>query len=424
MISIYSSKFTIYVVVLLQFLQSIPVQSSNTLITECAVVERHTHENDGEHIHAILRCSAKSNVVITPAIGSSSTALNCSNKTIDTSTVRIITINDCFYTSLPHQLLSSFKALHQLRLTGLSLEILQNGDIPILQRSENSAVILDISHNKLAHIANGTFSDQFALDILYLGQNSIKDINGGMLAGLTQVKELWLDRNGIVEISNGAFAQLRKLERLRLNENHLQTIDSSWFDKVNNLLSLRIPRNNIVELKAECFVNLRNLTEIDLASNAIVNLPPGVFAQLPKLEKLYLMNNMLQAIDSLWFRPINSIDFLSLLNNPITELKRNNFQHLANLISLDISHALISTIDDGTFQPLQKLKYLNISFNRLTQLDVTKLFTPGYRKLVWLHSHDNLLTDYPEKLRDTLPGLLVFDVTNNPIQCNCSKKHL
>uniref|UniRef100_A0A3B3SBU9 LRRCT domain-containing protein n=1 Tax=Paramormyrops kingsleyae TaxID=1676925 RepID=A0A3B3SBU9_9TELE len=105
-----------------------------------------------------------------------------------------------------------------------------------------------------------------------------------------------LERLHILVLINPPFL-LQSLEMLQLGNNALKGINGSWFQGMRNLLTLQLEGNLITKLPAGTFksASLDKLESLDLSDNLIDFLAKGSFHGLPQLRRLDLSRNRLRS---------------------------------------------------------------------------------------------------------------------------------
>ena len=113
---------------------------------------------------------------------------------------------------------------------------------------------IDLSHNHLLKISQGSFSTQTKLNELHLNNNKITSLSnltfGGSGSasgnrGLPSLIHLNLRVNLLENIESGIFIFTRNLKELDLGENSLREINSSAFQGLEKLKILRLDRNEL-----------------------------------------------------------------------------------------------------------------------------------------------------------------------------------
>lgn len=198
---------------------------------------------------------------------------------------------------------------------------------------------LNLQHNLITKIANGTFEHMTNLTVLDLSFNKLQSMNDQTFKGLGNLENLKLNNNKLTgEMPDKCFQYMTCLTDLDLSFNKLWRI---------NLLT---------------FVGLQNLQILQLNDNklhySIKNFPPGSFKPLESLTRLSIHNNNFMTLEYGTVFPDKTISDLSMLE--ILELDVNSgldhkpilgkgFSSLKNLYLLNVRSCDAFTLENDTF---------------------------------------------------------------------------
>ena len=83
---------------------------------------------------------------------------------------------------------------------------------------------IDLSESSIDSMDVNTFKGYNNLEILYLEDNKLKQLEYGLFNHLLNLKELWLESNNIVSIDRNVFVGLNKLEKVCLSDNPISLL--------------------------------------------------------------------------------------------------------------------------------------------------------------------------------------------------------
>lgn len=281
---------------------------------------------------------------------------------------------------------------------------------------------IDLSHNHLLKISQGSFSTQSRLIELHLNNNKITSLSnqtfgGGSIGsrGLPSLIHLNLRDNFLENVEPGIFIYTRNLKELDLGQNSLQEINSSAFEGLEKLRILKIDRNElrrvpqifsngtpkhfgqlppqfgttrlttlielfmgmnpIDSLEKNAFSALINLAILDLKGCHLNSVDPDAFRGLSHLKKLILSDNNLKAIPSVSFSPLHELEILKIGRNPISTLNAYAFSSLQILKVMEMSGAPeLVEVDVATFISNLDLEVIEISSAKRLNSLPPKLF--------------------------------------------------
>ncbi|XP_030845966.1 toll-like receptor 3 [Strongylocentrotus purpuratus] len=313
-------------------------------------------------------------------------------------------------------------------------------------------VELHLSYNEIVTVEPVFFQGMRELKVLNLKKNRIKYINPNTDVWALDLNELYLRGNSLTTLSEFAFFGLRNLTLLDLSFNRdlivleitssseltgIQTINLNYclisrfqpvapnlttlhlnnndnpmvcpihrisFKDSQELVDLEIRESGLstndlwdILLNVSIFDGLSNLIILDLSFNyfnILDNFPARIFEQLSALQKLSLEACRISGLHPLAFMGLESLRVLNLRGNTIQQLNFDIFKVLELVTIINLDDNRLAYLDEQLFSNNPRLTTLLLSNNRLTRLNQTT-FEPI------------------ESL------LLSFDLSLNPIVCNC-----
>ncbi|GFO22622.1 leucine-rich repeats and immunoglobulin domains protein 1, partial [Plakobranchus ocellatus] len=212
-----------------------------------------------------------------------------------------------------------------------------------LERMPNLTV-LDLSHNYILSIVNGTFPAGCMLIMLNLNNNHIAVVEKGALNNLTELHTLKMNKNKLRELPVKGFEGLFRVKTLELMKNDITTIRGLTFQGMKRLHTLKLKRNDISTLET------------------------AAFYELPSLVNLQLGHNKISAVQREWMYGLKVLRTLSLPHNKIAEINPESLV-CKHLEKLDLSHNQLRAIMRDTIAPLKQLKQLSLDHNRISTID-------------------------------------------------------
>ena len=325
---------------------------------------------------------------------------------------------------------------------------------------------LTLSNNKIKEIQREIFQILPFLSSLNLAHNEIQEIGYSAFDGLRLLRSVLLNNNKIRRIQAYAFRglnltqlslsgnrQLRVLDNKtfsdgNVTELHINMVDLTgairpalrplksglrnlywshcarpltieedffrgfYFDEVylmnNTLLDaffIKYLRTKTLYMQYNALLDVdfseapRNnpLEFLHLSFNMIQNIAGTRLSRLENLRELHLNNNQIPTLVGSMLLTLKNLTTLGLANNQISEVPRDAFRDLT-LSSLDLSGNTIRTIDGDMFNPKWYMTHLDLAHNRIQTL--------------------------PGNMENVLSKTLVFDLSGNPLHCNCELKWL
>lgn len=300
---------------------------------------------------------------------SSLTSLDLSGNSLDSlELVRLLQfVQNLINLKLEKLNISDLTELNLTRLPGLKKLYLSWNKIEYLIKdhfkSNTHLRTIDLSHNQIKYVENGTFSWLADLQFLYLNNNyltQLEPIYRSFLALIlcnnrlesldnydwSQVQEIDLSCNRLSDVS---LIGSEKAELVNLSFNYLIKIDSTLFQPIPLIKSLFVTGNRIKYIEPAAFKRFSTLTNLDLSQNYLKELDNQTFLGLLSLQKLNLSMNQLE------------------------RLNVGYFTDLVSLTTLDLSSNHLKHIQDFTFEPLTLLAHLSLKNN--SELDELTNYT-------------------------------------------------
>lgn len=192
--------------------------------------------------------------------------------------------------------------------------------------------LLDISKNRIAHIANHSFITLRKLTTLKVSDNNVT-LEPQTLTGLeNSLKNLNLKgtkQKTVPECIRG----LRSLAFLDLSQNSIRELPgpdgSRTFEGLDSLTALNLERNIIVHLREDAFAGIKStLSSLSLLNNLLPEFPTAAIGTLNDLRVLDIGFNLLNKLPVEAFVNNPSITLLALDGNPLPTVPEEAFSHL------------------------------------------------------------------------------------------------
>lgn len=214
----------------------------------------------------------------------------------------------------------------------------------------------------LAEVPKGIPVDTQFLDI---SNNSIKQIQRGVLDGLTELKKIYMRQNGFYDnsIHVGAL-DVPNLETVDLSLNKFTLIPKFLPASLKNLF---ITFNNLSELTDNSFVLLSKLVYLDLSNNYLSRIEPLTFAPLEYIETIFFLYNKLtdDSFPPHMFLGNNNLKMVMFCFNQI----ENMIENLpSSVMMLGYVGNRLTRIPAGAFSQLPNLENIEIWENQVTMI--------------------------------------------------------
>lgn len=295
-------------------------------------------------------------------------------------------------------------AISSLSLRNMKLVSLTNTTFEGLHQTNLSC--LDLSHNILGKIEEGSFQWLPRLETLILVENNIKHLTRDTFQGLQSLKSLQLTKalvKGHISatpiIDDFSFQPLTTLESLVLRNTAIREITTQTFTGLTSLKELDLSWCSCLSLKSitnETFVSLAAspLRKLNLTGAAVVQISPGGFSTLKNLTVLLLDSNFIkQILTGREFEGLGQLEEIHMsLNYQKVNLSSASFAAVPRLKVLTLGKSLTSTalnVDPSPFSPLVNLTFLDLSNNNIANIRRTLLKGLVNLKVLKLQ-HNNL----------------------------------
>uniref|UniRef100_A0A3B1INU7 LRRCT domain-containing protein n=1 Tax=Astyanax mexicanus TaxID=7994 RepID=A0A3B1INU7_ASTMX len=207
-------------------------------------------------------------------------------------------------------------------------------------------VLLKKTDVALCSAADGTgeehaadlFTHQQKLQKLYLSNNQLSALPGGIFLNLPNLRQISLYDNQLQSLPAGTFGPM-PLQDLWLYDNMLTRLEENAFSNLTNVRLLVLSRNQLSRVSPGAFNGLTSLEEISLHTNQLATIEEGVFRGLPKL----LQNNSLPHLKQEILDGLTGAESVVLAENPwrcdhdivpLRDWLRKNSNKVKNVTSL------------------------------------------------------------------------------------------
>lgn len=249
---------------------------------------------------------------------------------------------------------------------------------------------LAILRNKIKNIPANMISETPELDVLYLSNNEIDNIESEAFTS-SNLRRLELDNNKLVTLRSGIFSGSLGLQFINFNHNSIENIEEGVFN-VPKLKGLNLSENRLRTVPLNLLANVPNLVWLNFASNQLIGIL-NVLEKAPALKSLILDDNPnLTDINLISMRRLPQLDWLNITNINLTSPSViPDSLESSELTNLHLSRNKFS--DSGLLRQLnglKKLRHLNLEENEFTKLDEfdrIKQFLPALR-VIWFKGNN------------------------------------
>ncbi|XP_033223197.1 carboxypeptidase N subunit 2-like [Belonocnema kinseyi] len=359
--------------------------------------------------------------------------------------------------SLPSYIFEEPKIKKNLKILDLSHNLLNKTEEDVLNTLQNLE-ILNLSHNQLQPPTKGIKIP--SLQRLSLCYNAIDTLEKLIEGPHTELIHLDLSHNDVTTLFNGSLKTAQNIQVLDLSFNKIISLKTDNFLKLKNLRTLKMDNNSIKEIPASIFPD--SLRELDVSFNLLKTLPEH-------LTEITFLNVGYNQISTLNHELINfhQLEHLNISGNDletfpninmkslkILDISYNNLKHIPSSLNLNNLPALEILIISGN--PLRELKFVNLQLQSLTVKNIIQLESisaesfenlksnPGECLNLTISNNKNLshvnekafskinvcYVDLSNnKLENLSPNIIMadkeklkygIDLQGNPFKCNCS----
>lgn len=226
----------------------------------------------------------------------------------------------CNITSVTSSVLV-YPRLERLDLTHNNIGLIENGSFDSLVLLKS--VFLDNNRLLGKHLPSSLFRKSDELLRIKLSNNDMKDTPADLLQGLNKLEYLYCDNCSLHNIPSFITHEKLPIKSLSLSLNQLKRLDDpATFINISNLQSIGLEHNKIEYLHVDLLKPLTNLKYINLSSNKIRQVPEELFKNKFKLKIVNLEKNLIDYIPENVFLG-NSLSTLNLSNNRLLYLSEN-----------------------------------------------------------------------------------------------------
>ncbi|XP_029989950.1 amphoterin-induced protein 3 isoform X1 [Sphaeramia orbicularis] len=219
-----------------------------------------------------------------------------------------------------------------------------------------SAVTLDLSHNRIVQLQEGSFGGLSRLETLRLAHNQLTSIQPRAFRNSsgTLLRHLDLSSNQLRVLQQHYFQDLPGLEELLLFNNRIVQVEGTAFAGLSNLRKAYLSHNRLTDFP---FFSIQEHTHphlylLDLSSNRLPRLPLEDISNLPTAVQngLYLHNNSLVCECSMYglfrhwlerefasvtdFKPEHTCLVFGIQKGPVRLFQRNSYFEKCNFTGM------------------------------------------------------------------------------------------
>lgn len=281
---------------------------------------------------------------------------------------------------------------------------------------------LDLSWNKLSRVP--AFSSD-GLRQLNLMHNNISSITSNNFARLASLHELYLGWNSIQELNADAFAELPHLQVLNVAHNNLVTLPAQLFKSMLVLGTLELSWNRRLNLSTgkDLYASYGIQEKLDVLRLDACNLEELHLPKAAPLRELSLRRNLFQRVPHDLPAELHHLD---ISENKLEHLLPEDTVNLTQVRQLYVEDMpQLQSISAHSLSPLVRIEQISFqNSRRLNHLDADaflnpingNLTQPPLRTLIF---RGTLLRTFNETLSPVFRQLTELDLNGVPLQCDC-----
>lgn len=349
-----------------------------------------------------------------------------------------IQFQNCQFARIPYDIIEYYRFVWQLNISDVGLQFLNKNNFN--EKYEQRLRTLLVSQNSLMEIESGLLDNVKHLNKVDFSFNKINRINPSAFVNSKELQFLDLSSNQLSILGAEIFFHLNNLSTLILRDNNIDLIDAMAFAGLKSLTKLDLSHNSILELNAQVFqessleflnlsynqisnianftsYTLSDLTELDISFNQIKSINELAAVNFGELAILNASHNFISNLSENVFGNFVKLIELNLSFNPIKLLNKEIFATLSNLQHLKLSNTHLTSIEHGTFFKPSHLQSIDLSANNFQKFDFN-IFLPNLIELKELYLNGNQLTDVSGFRRALFPNLRTFGMQENSFNCS------
>lgn len=302
---------------------------------------------------------------------------------------------------------------------------------------------LELNHNSLGEIGGSTLAGLSNLVHIDLEGNELEQLSGSLFNGSrhSKLRNIILTDNRLQQVRPFTFANLRQVINIALIGNHLKTIESNAFADLPQLSTVLLSRNQLKSIRSGAFNSLKNLKNLFLQHNQLEELALDMFNYSDLLVRNKMMLNDEAQARSFGFNQQNAnlysspairlngqpftTQFANQLSSPLPaglhlNASHNRIKQLIGLAKLRFGKSKqenLTTLQneiDGEEEYQLNLSVLDLSSNQLTKL-ASEFFQVAGRNLIKLFANHNQLSAFPVGGFSQCPNLQLISLRDNKI---------
>lgn len=281
---------------------------------------------------------------------------------------------------------------------------------------------LDLSWNKLNRVpAFGSDS----LRLLNLMHNNISSITANNFARLVSLRELYLGWNSIQQLDPEAFASLPHLQVLNLAHNNLVTLPTQLFGSLLVLGTLELSWNRRLNLTMgkDLYASYGIQEKLDVLRLDACNLDALHLPKAATLRELSLRRNLFQRVPHDLPGELQQLD---ISENKLEHLLPDDTVNLTQVRQLYVEDMpQLQSIAAHSLSPLVQIKQISFqNSRRLNHLDAEAFGNPQSGNLTLpplriLNFRGTLLRTFNETLLPVFRELTELELNGVPLHCDC-----